>query len=103
MAFEAAKAAGLSSRRWSETIVVALAAIMVSLAAAAWITSSDDTAFASAPLPEATDQLTFEDRFLGPTQGGTTALQPLDHRALSFMEMKVRNAKAMLAERLLSR
>jgi len=103
MAFEAAKAAGLSSRRWSETIVLALAAVMVSLAAAAWMTSSDDTAFASAPLPEATDQLSFEDRFLSPSQAASTALQPLDRRALSFLEMKVRNAKAMLAERLMSR
>ena len=103
MAFEAAKAARLSSRRWSETIVLVLAAVMVSLAAAAWIASSDDTAFASAPLPEATDQLSFEDRFLGPSQAGHTALQPLDRRALSFMEMKVRNARAMLAERLMSR
>ena len=102
MAFGAARAAGLSSRRWSDTIAIVFASVIVSLGAATWISSSGEMALASAPLPETTDQLTFEDRFLlshGPSQAG---LQPLDRRALSFIEMKLLTAKGLLARRLVS-
>jgi hypothetical protein len=67
MAFDEAIADGLLSRHrvgWSGTIALALAAVAVSLGAAAWITDSDLSALASAALPENTDRISsFEDRF----------------------------------------
>ncbi len=102
MAFDAAIADGLLSRRrmgWSGTIGLALAAVAVSVGAAAWITDSDLFALASAALPENTDRISsFEDRFFP----ASMPVQPLDRSALAVVEMKVRAAKGLLAARLMS-
>jgi hypothetical protein len=107
MAFDAAIADRPLSRRrggWSGTITVALAAVAVSLGAAAWITDSNLSTLASAALPPGTDRLSsFEDRFLPAASMPTRpALQPLDRSALAAAEMKVRAAQELLAQKLMS-
>lgn len=107
MAFDAAIADRPLSRRrkgWSETIMLALAAVAVSLGAAAWITDSDLSTLASAALPPSTDRLSsFEDRFLPASSMPTRpALQPLDRSALAAVKMKVRAAQDLLAQKLMS-
>jgi hypothetical protein len=111
MGFDAAVADRLLSRRrvrWFDTIAVAFAALAASLYAAAWITNSDQAALASAVLPGNSDFISFEDRFFHAStpsalREGTTALQPLDRSALVAAEMKVRAARELLAQRLMSR
>jgi hypothetical protein len=107
MAFDAATADRPLSRRrkgWSETIILALAAVALSLGAAAWITNSDLSTLASAALPSGTDRLSsFEERFLPASAMPTrTALQPLDRSALAAVETKVRAAQDLLAQKLMS-
>jgi Protein of unknown function (DUF2778) len=107
MAFDAATADRPLSRRrrgWSETITLALAAVALSLGAAAWITNSDLSTLASAALPPSTDRLSsFEDRFLPASSMPTrSALQPLDRSALAAVEMKLRAAQDLLAQKLMS-
>jgi Protein of unknown function (DUF2778) len=107
MAFDAATADRPLSRRrrgWSETITLALAAVALSLGAAAWITDSDLSTLASAALPPSSDRLSsFEDRFLPASSMPTrAALQPLDRSALAAVEMKVRAAQDLLAQKLMS-
>jgi hypothetical protein len=107
MAFDAATADRPLSRRrkgWSETITLGLAAVALSLGAAAWITDSDLSTLASAALPPSTDRLSsFEDRFLPASSMPTRpALQPLDRSALAAVEMKVRAAQDLLAQKLMS-
>src|SRR6476660_4814855 len=102
MAFDAATAdrpLSRSRRGWSETITLALAAVALSLGAAAWITNSDLSTLASAALPPSTDRLSdFEDRFLPASALPTRpALQPLDRSALAAVEMKLRAAQDVLA------
>jgi hypothetical protein len=107
MAFDAATADRPLSRRrrgWSETIVLALAAVALSLGAAAWITDSNLSTLASAALPPSTDRISsFEDRFLPassmPTRPG---LQALDRSALAAVQTKVRAAQDLLAQKLMS-
>jgi hypothetical protein len=107
MAFDAAIADRPLSRRrrgWSETIVLGLAAVALSLGAAAWITDSDLSTLASAALPPTTDRISsFEDRFLPassiPTRPG---LQALDRSALAAVQTKVRAAQDLLAQKLMS-
>ncbi|MDR3484978.1 MAG: DUF2778 domain-containing protein [Bradyrhizobium sp.] len=84
--------------------MLALAAVAVSLGAAAWITDSDLSTLASAALPPSTDRLSsFEDRFLPASSMPTRpALQPLDRSALAAVEMKVRAAQDLLAQKLMS-
>src|SRR3984885_4818831 len=107
MAFDAATADRPLSRRrkgWSETITLALAAVALSLGAAAWITNSDLPTLASAALPPSTDRLSsFEDRFLpASSMPSRPALQPLDRSALAAAQMKVRAAQDLLAQKLMS-
>src|SRR6516225_11917764 len=101
MAFYAAPLAGLPSRRWPETIA-GLAAFAVSLGAAAWMSDSDQRAIASAALLQATEHISFEDRFL---QASTSSRmpRPLDRPAFAVEEMNLRAAKTLLSQRLLSR
>ena len=103
MAFDAGLAGGRSSPRWSGTIGLSLAALIVSLGAAAWISSPDQTALALAALPETTDRSSFEARFF-PIRSHTESagLQPADRFTFSFMEIEVRTAKSLLAQRLRS-
>ena len=124
MAFDAAIADRLLSRRrsgWSGTVVLALAAVAMSVGAAAWITHSDLSALASAPLPGKTtgktDRLsTFAERFfpasmMPASPADSTALQRLDRSAsagaalamadLADVETKVR-AQGLTALRLTS-
>lgn len=84
--------------------MLGLAAVAVSLGAAAWITDSDLSTLASAALPPSTDRLSsFEDRFLPASSMPTRpALQPLDRSALAAVEMKVRAAQDLLAQKLMS-
>jgi hypothetical protein len=107
MAFDAATADRPLSRRrkgWSETITLGLAAAALSLGAAAWITDSDLSTLASAALPPSADRLSsFEDRFLPASSMPThPALQPLDRSALAAVEMKLRAAQDLLAQKLMS-
>jgi hypothetical protein len=107
MAFDAATADRPLSRRrkgWSETITLGLAAVALSLGAAAWIADSDLSTLASAALPPSADRLSsFEDRFLPASSMPTRpALQPLDRSALAAVEMKLRAAQDLLAQKLMS-
>jgi hypothetical protein len=81
-----------------------LAAVAVSLGAAAWITNSDLTTLASAALPPSTGRMSsFEDRFLPASSLPTSpAKQPLDRSALRVMETKLRAAEDLLAQKLMS-
>src|SRR5579863_633728 len=115
MAFDTRTVDGLLSRRrmrWFETIAFALAAVVVALGAAAWITNFDQTALASAALPGDIDRFSsfdrfsssFEDRFssasLLPSRARSNALQPLDRSALAALEMRARAAENLFAPRL---
>lgn len=93
MALDAAIADGLLLRRrmmgWSGITALALAAVTVSLGAAAWITNSDLSALASLALPENTDRISyFEDRF--------AALKPLDRSALAAVEVETKVRASVL-------
>jgi len=100
MAFYVAPLAGLPSRRWPETIA-GLAAFAVSLGAAAWMSDSDQRAIASAALLQATEHISFEDRFQASTRSRMP--RPLDRPAFAVEEMNLRAAKTLLSQRLLSR
>src|SRR5215471_5619688 len=93
MAFSAAPLTGLPSRRWPETMA-GLAAFAVSLGAAAWMSDSDRTAIASAALLQATEHISFEDRFL---QASTSSRmpRPLDRPAFAVEGMNLRAAKTL--------
>ena len=83
MTFDAAIADRPLSRRRKgrlETVTIALAAVALSLGAAAWITDSDLSTLASAALPPGTDRISsFEDRFIPASSMPTRpALQALD-------------------------
>ncbi len=109
MAFDAAIARRPLSRRmgWPETTAFAVAAVAVSLGAAAWVTDSNQTALASAELPGSSDRISsFEDRFF-PASATTSpanrpALQPLDRFALAVAQMKVRTTGIVLDPQLMS-
>ena len=105
-AFYAAPLGGLPSRRWSDIIVFASAVVAVSLGAAAWISDSDQTAIASAALSQATEHISFEDRFQASIRSRMPRIvgtMPLDRPALAVEEMNLRAAKSLLSQRLLSR
>jgi Protein of unknown function (DUF2778) len=107
MAFDAATADRPLSRRrkgWSETIMLGLAAVALSLGAAAWITNSDLSTLASAALPPGTDRISsFEDRFVPASSMPTRpALQALDRSALAAMQIKIRAAQDLLAQKLMA-
>ena len=107
MTFDAAIADRPLSRRRKgrlETVTIALAAVALSLGAAAWITDSDLSTLASAALPPSTDRISsFEDRFIPASSMPTRpALQALDRSALAALQMKVRAAQDLLAQKLMS-
>src|SRR6516165_12695999 len=106
MAFYAAPLGGLPSRRWSDIIVFASAVVAVSLGAAAWISDSDQTAIASAALSQATEHISFEDRFQASIRSRMPRIvgtMPLDRPAFAVEERNLRAAKSLLSQRLLSR
>ena len=106
MAFYAAPLGGLPSRRWSDIIVFASAVVAVSLGATAWISDSDQTAIASAALWQATEHISFEDRFqvsIRSRMSRIVGAMPLDRPAFAVEEMNLRAAKSLLSQRLLSR
>lgn len=85
---------------WSETIALVLAALACAAGAAAWIADSDQ---AAAALPGSSDTISFDDRFpsaLSEASVNQLALQPLDHSALAAREMKLQDAKGVLAGQL---
>jgi Protein of unknown function (DUF2778) len=107
MAFDAAIADRPLSRRrrgWSETVLLGLAAVALSLGAAAWITDSNLSTLASAALPPSIDSISsFEDRFLpASSMPARPDLQALDRSALAAVRAKVRAAQDLLAQKLMS-
>ncbi len=106
MVSDAAQAERLLSRRRigrAETILLSLAAVALALGAAAWFADiGDSTPLVSAALPP-TNAPSFEDRFAS-ASGGPPArefgLRTLERSALSAVQLKLRDAKAMLAQKL---
>ena len=83
--------------------MLSLAAVALSLGAAAWIADGDSTgSLLSAALPPSASS--FEERFL-PASGGEpdrdTSLRSIERSAVSALQLKVRDAKALLAQQLL--
>lgn len=111
MAFDATRADGLLSHRrlgWAEKTALALAAIALSVGAAAWITDPNQTAFASAALPGNSDRnSSFDDRFFPASATASPAdepaLQPLDRFALAVAQIKVQTTRIVLDRQLMSR
>jgi hypothetical protein len=104
MASKAARADRVLSRRRigrAETILLSLAAAALAVGAAAWVTDmGEPPSLVSAALPPASTSPSFNERFtsLSAAQSGT--LRSLERSALSAVELKLRDAKAMLAEKL---
>jgi hypothetical protein len=95
----------------SETVALVIAALALATGAAAWIADADQTAaLATAALPKALDKnfdrLSFEDRFrpafTPELDTDEPALEPRDDAALVAREMKLRDAKGLLAIQLAS-
>ncbi len=109
MAFHATEPDRLLSRRRMgrpETVALVLAALALSAGAAAWLASSTQTGpFASAALPPAGDHVSFQERFGAVSGPQRTAdepmLQSLDRRALTAIDTKLWDAKALLAQELM--
>jgi hypothetical protein len=109
MAFHATEPDGLLSRRRMgrpETVALVLTALALSAGAAAWLSSSTQTgAFVSAALPPAADHVSFQERFGAISAGQRTSdkplLQSLDRRALTAIDTKLWDAKALLAQELM--
>jgi hypothetical protein len=87
----------LCARRmgWIQPIALALAAVTLSLGAAAWITDSDLSALASVGLPENTDRISsFEDRFFPASMRASppdnAALEPLGRSSLAAVEAETK-------------
>jgi hypothetical protein len=106
MVSDAGRAERLLSRRRigrAETIMLSLGAVALSLGAAAWIVDiGDSTPLVSAALPPA-DTLSFNERFrsLSADQPARDiGLRPLDRSALNAVQLKLRDAKALLAQQL---
>jgi hypothetical protein len=85
----------------SERAALFAAAVALALGAAAWLTEADSSAAANTA-----DVMSFEDRFVTPSQRESfridPVLQPLDRLALAELDGKVRDAKGILAQQLLS-
>ncbi|WP_456622884.1 MULTISPECIES: DUF2778 domain-containing protein [unclassified Bradyrhizobium] len=81
--------------------MLSLAAMALSLGAAAWVSDlSDSTPLVSAALPPA-NTLSFDERFTslsGPARDA--GLRGLERSALNAVQLKLRDAKAMLAQKL---
>lgn len=117
MAFEVAEAERLlapGTLGRSEKGLLVLAAVALALGVAAWITDAGQgVPLASAALPHAQDdvqnEVSFRDRFLGAPSRAAEAqssnlgstLQALDRAALSNLQSKLWDAKALLARQLM--
>jgi Protein of unknown function (DUF2778) len=106
MVSDTARAGGLLPRRRirrTETILLSLAAVALSLGAAAWVADmGDSTPLVSAALPPA-NILSFEERFTslsGSQPVRDTGLRSIERSALNAVQLKLRDAKAMLAQKL---
>ncbi|MBH5373007.1 DUF2778 domain-containing protein [Bradyrhizobium sp. CNPSo 4016] len=106
MVSDAANAERLLSRRRvgrAETILLSVAAIALALGAAAWVADiSDSTPLVSAALPPA-NAPSFEDRFASASAGPSPrelGLRVLERSAVNAAQLKLRDAKAMLAQKL---
>jgi hypothetical protein len=84
----------------AEVTALVVAAFALALGAAAWLTSE------SSAMQTPADILSFEDRFLPPSTSQSfhaeKGLQTIDRSALARFEAKLRDAKGLLSERLLS-
>lgn len=87
----------------AETILLSLAAVALALGAAAWVADiGDTTALVTAALPPANSP-SFEDRFAsasGNPPAREFGLRTMERSALSAVQLKLRDAKAMLAQKL---
>jgi hypothetical protein len=108
MVSDAAHAERLLSRRRigrTEAALLVLAALALSVGAAAWIADADGVgSFVSAALPRGDAESSFEERFLplGPGEAGqNSSIQSLDRSAVGAFQHKLRDAKALLAQQLL--
>lgn len=106
MVSDAAHAERLLSRRRvgrAEKTLLSLAAIALALGAAAWVADmGDSTPLVSAALPPA-NAPSFEDRFALASANPPArelGLRTLERSALNAVQLKLRDAKAMLAEKL---
>jgi hypothetical protein len=104
MVSDAARTKQLLSRRRTvgrlETVLLSLAATALALGAAAWMTEGNQPAsYASAALPSGSSAgISFSERFqsLAPAPGDRL------HPAVSLLQFKLRDAKALLAQQLIS-
>lgn len=106
MVSDRASAERLLSRRRigrAETILLSVAAIALALGAAAWVADiGDSTPLVTAALPPANSP-SFDDRFAslsGNPPAREFGLRTLERSALSAVQLKLRDAKAMLAQKL---
>lgn len=111
MVSDAAHAERLLSRRRigrAERVLLSLAALALATGAAAWVADigganvGDSTPLASAALPPA-NAPSFEDRFAsasGNPPAREFGLRTLERSALNAVQLKLRDAKAMLAQKL---
>lgn len=96
----------LSSRRRigrTETILLSLATVALALGAAAWVADvGDSTPLVTAALPPANTP-SFDDRFAslsGNPPARDLSLRSMERSALNAVQLKLRDAKAMLAQKL---
>ncbi|MFT4117084.1 DUF2778 domain-containing protein [Bradyrhizobium sp.] len=84
--------------------MLSLAAIALSLGAAAWVADNDDsTALVTAALPPPANNPSFDDRFAslsGSQPIRDSGFRQLERSAVSAVQLKLRDAKAMLAQKL---
>lgn len=106
MVSDAAHAERLLSRRRigrAETILLSLAAVALALGAAAWVADlGDSTPLVTAALPPANSP-SFEDRFASASGNPPVrqfGLRTLERSAMDAVQLKLRDAKAMLAQKL---
>lgn len=89
----------------AETILLSFAAVALALGAAAWVADiGDSTPLVSAALPPANTP-SFEDRFAsasGSPSARDLGLRALERSAVSAVQLKLRDARAMLAQKLQS-
>lgn len=91
----------------AETVLLSLGAIALSLGAAAWVADmGDSTPLVSAALPPAktpVNNMSFDERFTSLSGGQPardTGLRAIERSALNAVQLKLRDAKAMLAQKL---
>jgi len=95
----------LSRRRIgrAETILLSLAAVALAVGAAAWVADiGDSTPLVTAALPPANSP-SFEDRFASASANPPArelGLRTLERSAVNAVQLKLRDAKAMLAQKL---